>query len=105
MAINVADSHSQTTLSQWNKLETILANITNSISHLGDDKCGVRINSKSLDLASIVAVSRLAKEGCATKYRPIDIYARYGAHALEESLGEVKIIFGKRIFACFGLFC
>ena len=74
----------------------------------------VRIDSQSLDLAGIVAVSRLAVTANASTDRTTDVHDRYGAHAylddeclhrissstknLEESLAKGKIIYGKRIF-------
>ena len=47
-------------ISQWNKLETILITAVDGATCSDDDKSRVRLDSQSLDLASVVAVSRLA---------------------------------------------
>ena len=49
-----------TAISQWTKLETILATSVGGATCSDDDKDRVRLDSQSLDLASVVAVSRLA---------------------------------------------
>ena len=51
--------HSQIVLSQWLSLNNIIAG-TESLTfhHSNNDRDGVRLDGKSLDLASIVAVSR-----------------------------------------------
>ena len=48
-----------TAISQWNKLETILATAIDRATYSNDDKDRVRLDNLSLDLASVVALSRL----------------------------------------------
>lgn len=65
MGVNFIDSHSQIALSQWRRLESLLTgtvhSTTSSLHSVGeDDDVGgtIRLDGKSLDVASIVAVSR-----------------------------------------------
>ena len=60
MTVKMTNSLSHIAISQWSKLETILAAAADDSSCSEDDKSRVRLDSHSLDLASIVAVSRLA---------------------------------------------
>ena len=46
-------------ISEWKKLETILATALDGTTCSDDDKNRIRLDSQSLDLASVVAVSRL----------------------------------------------
>lgn len=110
----MTDSSRHIAISQWNKLEHILATAADGATCSDDDKTKVRLDSRSLDLASLVAVSRLAMTIDAAPDHITDIHHRYGVHAyldevslqrlwkstktLEDSLAGGKIIYGKRIF-------
>ena len=60
MTVEMANSIYNRASSQWNKLESILATTADGATCSDDDKSMVRLDSQSLDLASVVAVSRLA---------------------------------------------